>query len=216
MKSHAIFRRLRPCILAMTAFIPIESLATIKCWINHEGVRECGDVIPPEYAQQEHEEKSASGIVTRKHERSKTPEEVAAERVRREEAAHRQAAADADARRQAAADRVLLHTFSSEDDLLLARDGQLANIESQIKVTESHLEKLDRSLDQMIGEAADLERRGRKVPSRLTRNIGEVRGQIEEQKAFIAEKRAEQAQISAKFDRDLARFRELRARPPER
>lgn len=204
------------CVLAALALYSIEPLATIKCWTNKEGVRECGDIVPPEYAQGAHEEKSASGVLVRKHAPSKTPEQIAAERERREAEARAQSIAQEAARKQAAADRVLLQTFSSEDDLKLARDGQLTNLESVIKVTESHVKKLDKSLDQMIGQAADIEKRGRKVPGKLTANIADVRGQIVEQNRFIAEKRAEQDAIRAKFAADIARFRELRAQQAAR
>lgn len=204
------------CVLAALALYSIEPLATIKCWTNKEGVRECGDIVPPEYAQGAHEEKSASGVLVRKHAPSKTPEQIAAERERREAEARAQSIAQEAARKQAAADRVLLQTFSSEDDLELARDGQLTNLESVIKVTESHVKKLDKSLDQMIGQAADIEKRGRKVPGKLTANIADVRGQIVEQNRFIAEKRAEQDAIRAKFAADIARFRELRAQQAAR
>ncbi len=209
-------RRLHAYVLAALALHSIETLATIKCWTNREGVRECGDVVPPEYAQGAHEEKSASGIVLRKHAPSKTPEEIAAERERREAEARAEAAAQGAARKQAAADRVLLQTFSSEDDLELARDGQLTNLASVIKVTESHVKKLDKSLDQMIGQAADIEKRGKKVPATLAANIADVRGQIVEQNRFIAEKRAEQDKIRSKFAEDIARFRELRAQQAAR
>jgi multidrug efflux pump subunit AcrA (membrane-fusion protein) len=197
--------------MVLVGALSAQSPAAIKCWTNRDGVRECGDVIPPEYAQQEHEEKSAGGLLLRKQPRSKTAQEVAAERERRRAEAEAHAKRDDARRKQAAADRVLLQTFGSEDDLGLAREGQLTNIESQIKVTESQLLKLEKSLDQMIGDAADFERRGRKVPPELTDNIREVRDQIASQNNFIAGKRTEQAQIRAKFDRDLARFRELRA-----
>jgi hypothetical protein len=204
------------CVLAALALYSIEPLATIKCWTNKEGVRECGDIVPPEYAQGAHEEKSASGVLVRKHAPSKTPEQIAAERERRAAEARARSIAQEAARKQAAADRVLLQTFSSEDDLELARDGQLTNLESVIKVTESHVKKLDKSLDQMIGQAADIEKRGRKVPGKLTANIADVRGQIVEQNRFIAEKRAEQDAIRAKFAADIARFRELRAQQAAR
>lgn len=216
MNQRRRFRRAHAYVLAVLALHPLESLATIKCWTNKDGVRECGDIVPPEYAQGALEEKSASGVVVRKQAPSKTPAEIAAERERRVAEARAQAAAEELARKQAAADRVLLHTFSSEDDLLLARDGQLTNLESVIKVTESHVKKLDKSLDQMIGQAADIEKRGRKVPGKLAANIANVRGQIVEQNNFIAEKRAEQDLIRAKFAADIARFRELRAQQAAR
>ena len=199
-------------LLAALVLQPLAAHAGIKCWTNNEGVRECGNAVPPEFAQGGHEEKRSNGIVVRKQERSKTPQEVAAEREKLAVEAQAKAASAAAAAKQAAADRVLLDTFSSEDDLMLARDGQLTNVESLIKVTESHVKKLDRQLDQMIGQAADVEKRGRKVPESLTKNIENVRGQIDEQKQFIEAKRAEQKTIGAKFDADIARFRELRSK----
>jgi len=199
-------------VMAVMLLQPLGAQAAIKCWTNRDGVRECGNAVPPEYAQAGHEEKSGNGLVLRKQARSKTPAEIVAEREKQAAAAQTRAAAEAIAVKQAAADRVLLDTFSSEDDLILARDGQLTNVDSLIKVSESHVKKLDRQLDQMIGQAAEIEKRGRPVPENLTRNIDNVRGQIQEQKQFITAKRAEQGSIKAKFDADIARFRELRAR----
>lgn len=208
--SQGSKHRRRITLLALALALPVGAEAGIKCWTNDEGVRECGNAIPPEYAQREHVEKSNSGVVVRKQERSKTKEEILAARAREAEEAKAKAAAAEAAAKRAAADRVLLDTFSSEDDLVLARDGQLTNVEAQIKVTESHVKKLDRQLDQMIGQAADIEKRGRKVPENLARNIDSVRDQIVDQQEFIGEKREEQDAIRAKFDADIARFRELR------
>ncbi len=215
--EHTIFRGGSTSVLASalalvcTLALPGGAEAGIKCWTNSEGVRECGNAVPPEYAQGEHTEQSKGGLVVKKQTRSRTQEEVAAERERQAAAAEAKAAAAAKAAKRAKADRVLLDTFSSEDDLVLARDGQLTNVEAQIKVTESHVKKLNKQLDQMIGQAADIEKRGRKVPENLTKNIESVRVQIDDQHEFIADKRKEQDAIRAKFDADIARFRELRA-----
>lgn len=185
--------------------------AGIKCWTNKEGVRECGNAVPPEYAQAGHEEKSSSGMTVRKQTRAKTPAEVAAERAEREAATKLQAQREAEQRRQAAADKVLLDTFGSEDDLKLARDGQILNIDSQVKLTEGHIAKLQKSLDQMIGKAADHERRNQPVPKDLAENMDSVRSQIAEHRRFISDKHAEKEALHRKFEQDIARFRELRS-----
>ena len=186
--------------------------ATIKCWTNKEGVRECGNAVPPEFAQQAHEEKSASGMTIKRTERSKTPEEIAAARVEQEALAKKQAEIAAIAHKQAAADKVLLATFSSEDDLVLARDGQMANVESQKKLAESRITKLQKSLDQLISKAADRERRGQRVPSEISKEIANLRGQITDQKKFIVAKDTDALKLKGKFEADLARFRELKAK----
>ena len=186
--------------------------AAIKCWTNKEGVRECGNAVPPEYAQQAHEEKSTSGMTIKRTERSKTPEELAAARAEQEALAKKQAEIDAIAHKQAAADKVLLATFSSEDDLVLARDGQISNVESQKKLAESRITKLQKSLDQLISKAADRERRSQRVPSEISKEIANLRGQIADQKKFIVAKDADALKLKEKFEIDLARFRKLKAK----
>lgn len=116
-----------------------------------------------------------------------------------------------EARRKAeAADRVLLATFSSVDDMELARDGRLAAIESQIRLTENQIEKLETNLASIIKNAADMERQGKTPPERIRDDIASVREQIARNEAFIADKRAEQDAVREEFAADIARFRELK------
>ncbi|MGR9089170.1 MAG: hypothetical protein ACU85U_01170 [Gammaproteobacteria bacterium] len=186
--------------------LDVMAAGTIKCWNNHEGVRECGNVVPPEFIQQGHEIKSAGGVTLGRESEARSIQDVEAEHAARSASA----AAAATAREQAAKDRVLLDTFSSEDDMILARDGQIAHLESQAKITESHIDKLKRSLDELIGEAADHERRGKEPPEKLVRDIESLREQIADNEKFIETKRVETREIKEKFQHDIARFRTLK------
>jgi hypothetical protein len=207
MKTHALPRRLlSPTLLLLALAASTPATAAIKCWKNSEGVRECGNAVPPEYAQKSHETVSKQGITKDVAGAAKTMEELEAERAAA--AAAREEAAAAALRRQA--DRVLLDTFASEDDLVLTRDGQIAHLDSQIRLVTGHIEKLQSNLDQMIERAADIERRGEKPSEEMIKNIDNVRGQIAENEAFIATKQAEQEAIRARFDADIERFRELK------
>lgn len=188
--------------------IALPSHAAIKCWKNSEGVRECGNAIPPEYAQQEAVVKDRFGLTIEKQGAAKTMEELEAERAAEEEA--RKAALED--KKRAALDRVLLDTFASEDDLVLTRDGQIAHLDSQIRLTDSHIQKLRNNLDQMMERAAERERRGEEPGEEMLANIENVRGQIAENEAFIATKRQEQEDIRQRFAADIERFRELKGR----
>ena len=181
--------------------------ARIKCWTNKDDVRECGNVVPPEYSQKGHEELSDQGIVINRKERAKTPEELEEER----RLAAIQAEEDRKARKKEIADRVLLDTFASEDDLVLARDGKLAAIKQTIHVTESRIKKLQKSLNEIMSMAAEMERRG-KPPADGTQNeIDAVRAQIAENRAYIKTLRKEQDAVRNAFESDLTRFKELKA-----
>lgn len=178
----------------------------IKCWHNKDGVRECGNTVPPEYAQQGSETKDKFGVTIGESGRAKTMEELEAER-----AATRAKDQEAEAvKKRAAQDRVLLDTFATEDDMVLTRDGQVAHLESQIHLVESHIAKLQKNLDQMIERAAEVERRGEKPGDEIVKNIDNVRNQIAENHKFIDTKHREQGVIRERFEADIARFRQLK------
>lgn len=193
-------------LFALTLLATTPVAAGIKCWTNKDGVRECGNAVPPEYAQQKTEVKDEFGVTVKQSGAAKTIEELeaerAAERVRQSEAVA--------AKKREALDRVLLDTFASEDDLVLTRDGQIAHLDSQIRLTQSHIDKLTKNLDKMIERAAEAERKGDTPSAELTGNIDSLRAQIEENEAFIVTKHEEQEAIRARFDTDIARFRELK------
>jgi hypothetical protein len=204
-RRHALFAALLAASLAAPA------AAEIKCWTNKDGVRECGDVVPPEYSQQGYVRKNERGITVEQKERAKSMEELAEER--------RLAALEAERKReqarQDAKDRVLLNTFASVDDIELARDGQIANIDGQIKVTENQIEKLNVNLAGLIADAAEDERRGKAPDAEVTSRIESLRQQIADNEAFIQDRRREQEALRVQYDRDIARFRELKGLPAQ-
>jgi len=178
----------------------------IKCWHNKDGVRECGNAVPPEYAQQGSETKDKFGVTIGESGRAKTLEELEAERAAGKASEHEAELV----KKRAAQDRVLLDTFATEDDMVLTRDGQIAHLESQIHLVEGHIEKLQKNLDQMIERAAETERRGEKPTEEMVKNIDNVRAQISDNHKFIDTKHREQALIRERFTTDIGRFRELK------
>ena len=203
--THGAYR----LAIAATVMLAFSSPAhAYKCWKNNDGVRECGNTIPPEYAQKSHETINKGGLSIEATERAKTVEELAAERKL-------QQAADLEKleqKKREHSDRVLLDTFASADDLELTRDGQIVHLDSQMRLTQSHIDKLQVNLDKMIDRAADVERRGERPSEEMLANIKSVRGQIAENETFIATKKVEQSDIRARFDADIKRFNELKGK----
>jgi hypothetical protein len=186
--------------------LPGQAHARIKCWTNDEGVRECGSVIPPEYAQKSHEEVSDQGVVVDEKERAKTVEELAEEK----RLADIKADEDRKAEEQAKLDKMLMDTFSSVDDIEMTRDGKISAIDSSIKLANKRSEKLQIDLDKRIETAAVEERAGKAPSETLLKDIESLRRQINDNKSFIAKKRAEQEQLRADYDLDIARFNKLK------
>lgn len=202
--------RSRATLLAALAAALFGQPATagIKCWTNDEGVRECGNSVPPEYAQQGHSELSDQGIVIDRRERAKTDEELAEQRRQAEIAAER----ERELQRQRRQDSILLQTFSSERDIISARDAKLAAMDGQIALAQNRIDKLREDLDKREDKAATAERSGKEPSADLLEDIASLKRQIRSNQAFIEETRTDQEELRKIYDRDLERFRELKAK----
>ena len=192
------------------AAAPSASAGRIVCWTNEDGVRECGNSLPPRYAQQGSEEKSSQGITVKRTARAKTKDELAAERVERQRLDKEEQERQRLDRERRQYDRVLLATFTTEEDLMLTRDGKVAAIESRIKHVQQVGKKLEKRLVQLQAEAARLERAGKPVTDKLQKQITGVQTQIKENREEVTARENEMVAVKERFRVDLARYRELK------
>ena len=200
------YRRLSASLLLPLLLAVSQTEARLYRWVDAEGNVHFSDHLPPQEAQRAHEELDSSGVRVRVVPRAKTPEEIAKER----ELARLRAEQQRLIEEQKARDRVLLRTFRSEDDLILARDGKLAAVDVLIKVTQGNIRRYQTRLGDLQRRAADLERAGRTVPRRLLENIAATRRAIEDAYAQIGRREREKDLIRQAFAKDLERFRELK------
>jgi len=178
----------------------------IKCWKNSDGIRECGNIVPPEYAQKGHEELNAQGIRVKTHERALTKDEIIErKRIKAEEKA-KQDAIEAKQRE----DMVLLSTFANEDEIVMARNGKITAIRTEIRLTNKSLTKAKTRLNETRKQAANYERSGKKAPKKISTEIATSQKQILNYEQFIESKKVELNKITTQFDSDLKRFRVLR------
>lgn len=185
---------------------PGTAQAKIKCWTNSDGIRECGNAVPPEYIQQGHDEVNAQGVRVKRHERAKTEAELAEEaRLKAIEEEKKRLAEE-----QAAHDRVLLDTFASEDEIVMARDGRLTSIKTEIRLTRRSMNAAKERLDQLRKQAANLERAGKPVTEKISTGIEQAQTQIKEYQDFIENKQAEKDKLHQQFEIDVTRYRKLR------
>lgn len=181
----------------------------IKCWTNSDGIRECGNVLPPEYAQQGHEEVNKQGMVTKRHERAKTKEELAEEK----RLAEKKAEEERRLVEQYEKDKVLLQTFSSEDEIIMARDGKITAIQTELRLTRASLKNTKERYRTYHKQAANLERAGKPLTEKLLKDLKAAEKQIAEYETFIEGKQVEQERLTASFEKDMARYKKLKANP---
>lgn len=197
------------CLLIATvlgsSLLPGISQGKMYKWIDENGHVQYGDRIPPQYAKQERKTLNEQGVTVDIKERAKTPEEIAEQRRQ----ARLQAEEAERLRVQEEKDRILLDTFSNEDEMVMTRNGKVGAIDAIIRVTHGRIETLRTRLVELTAEAATLERSGKPVPERLHQEIQSSRLQIQDNEEYIRQKEQEQQDIRTKFETDIQRFREL-------
>jgi len=205
--SHSLRRIiLGTAVIAISVTSLPANAGKIKCWKNNEGIRECGNVLPPEYAQKGHDELNSQGIRVKSHERALTKEEVAERKRIKEEEKAKQDAIAAKERN----DMILLNTFANEDEIVMARNGKITALRTEIRLTNKSLNKAKNRLIETRKQAASYERAGKQAPTKITNEITSNQKQIDNYEQFIASKKQELNKINTQFDADLKRYRVLR------
>ena len=198
---HIGYLLLLPVLLASG---PAQAERMFK-WVDEDGNTHYSDRVPPRHAKQERREYDPRGKEVRVYERAKTPEEKA-------EAARLAAIEEQkkrEAKKKAVHDRSLLATYSSEEDMLMARDGKLASVDALIQLTHSRIESTETRLREYAAEAAEFERSGKPVPPSLQDQIKTARELITENRDFVDQKELERESIAIQFESNIARYREL-------
>jgi len=196
-----------PCLILLPALLMgSEVLAErIFKWVDEEGNTQYGDRVPPQYSNQERSVINDQGRTVKIYEAAKTPEEKAtAEHLAREKADQKKLADQ-----QVVRDHSLLSTYSSEEDMLQARDGKVASVDTLIQLTDSRLDSMEKHLHELTDDAAEFERSGKRLPEGLVNQMKNTREQIKQNQEFIKVKRREKDEIAKKFDVDIKRYREL-------
>ena len=188
--------------------LSLPAQARIKCWENSDGVRECGEKVPPEYAQKSHKEISNQGITVGESARARTKEEIAED----ERLAAIQAEEDRKQAEKDKLDKILLVTYSNTDDIQMTSDGKIAALESTIKLANKRNEKIQANLDKRTATAAAAELAGKQPPEDLLKDIQSLQRQIKNNDKFVVDKRLEQEAIKKEYADKIVRFKELTGR----
>ena len=194
------------CTILALSITPAQA-GKLKKWIDENGQVQYGDSIPPRYAKKSIQTLNNEGVVIKTRAAAKTPEQIAREK----QLAALKASQERVRKAQARNDRILLDTFTNEDEMIMTRDGKVEAIEAIIRVTKGRIEKIRQRLSSQKQRAANMERAGKPVPKSITQKISESRAQIRQNLAYIEKRKQDQQAIKDKFEMDIKRFRELKA-----
>ena len=188
--------------LIAVASLPV-SAETYK-WVDNQGVTHYSGTLPPEYAGRNRQILNKSGVVIRTQD-VLTPDE----RRAKEAESARVSADEAAARDQKRYDKSLVDSYSSVDEIELARsrsmqqlDAGITSINSQVTMVENHLSDLKK-------EVADRRKSNKKVPPFMLNEIKESQDRLSSLQQELDKSKAKRADAQARFDAEKARYREL-------
>lgn len=191
-------------VLAMSA----AAQTRIYCCNDAKGRKVCGDFLPVECHGRAYEERDNRGFVSKSVEAPLSAEQQArrdAETLKKQEEA-KQAAEE---RRRSLA---LLATYSSDKDILAARDRALAEVDKNIKQAQQRLDEADKKKKKLESDKEFY--KGKPLPEQVKADIRDNLKEIEAQKAAVAARTKEAEEVRARFDEERKRYLELTGKKP--
>ena len=209
------FRHIFISIMLMLSLSPQVFAAgktqSFKCWTNKQGIRECGNEVPPEYAQGQTKTMNSRGMTTKVEDRAQTQAEAERRAQEQKEAELQQKKALEASKEQKAYDRVLLSSYLSEEEIVSARTRKLAAIDAAINYNNGVIVKLEEKLKREQQKAESQKNSGKETSADELKDMELLQKQIDDKKTFIATKQKEKEETNVEYEGYLNRFRELKA-----
>ena len=194
------------CLLvagAMVAALPSHA-ETFK-WIDKEGRVQYTDRLPAEAATRGNVELNKQGMPKKITDPALTPEQ----RRILEEKEEQQRQADRATLRQKYQENALLSSYTSENDIDLARRRNLALVGAGILSAEARIKALQRRTAVLEKEKLFYEKKP--FPEKLKRELANIDAEIPKQHALIAQRNEDALAINSRYEEQKVRFRELKA-----
>ena len=108
-------------------------------------------------------------------------------------------------------DRVLLDTYTTERDLIVARDSRLEAVDSQINLAESIINDSNKNIESLETQIAEIKATNREVPQDLYHRLEIEKQQVQVQSGVMKNHKKRHDEISAQFNGYIERFKVLKA-----
>ncbi len=203
-----------------TARVPIVALAIALCvasalaqaqhrykWRDGGGQTHYSDVLSRDAMKLGYEVVNKDGLIVKRVGRLlNTGEREAADRQAAKNKADRDAV-DAGIRN----DRQMLAAFPTESELLTTQRLTLNQLDQALHAGREGLKTQEATLADLLARADDLQHRNVKVSPQLTKQIADLRGQLEQQRGFLERKQRDREAIAASQLDQLKHYRNLKA-----
>lgn len=192
-------------IFMMSALFVASAQAGLYRWIDENGAVHYGDKVPAKYLKQEHEELNEQGTTVKKHDRAMTADERAEKK--KQEAQRKRL--ENEKRAQALRDRVLTDTYTTERDLVAAKDARLDAIDSQLQLSEDIIKSSKVKVKKTALLIENIKKSGKMVPESTYVKLEREKLQLATQKGVQQGHQIKREEVIEQFDGYVERFREL-------
>ncbi|MDO8311967.1 MAG: DUF4124 domain-containing protein [Sideroxyarcus sp.] len=191
---------------ALCAVFSLNAEAKLFKWVDNNGTTHYGETIPPEYANKEAVKLEDGRIKKREEKHEKDAQKAAlkdpaAEKARIEAERH---------------DNALVNTYSSEQEIDLARERNLQQVEAR---RDSNTTLLQSAKENLLGLQKELEnatKLGRKgTKAQLEAEISQAEERISRLQKDLEANAKELETVKARYAADKVRYRELKGFAPQ-
>ena len=199
------------CILLPLSLFLLSSSFSVQAkmykWVDENGQMHFGDKIPLKYQVKKHDVLNERGVVVKHTKAAKTPEEIAIEKELEKE----RKKAELIAKKKKQRDRVLLDTYTTERDLIVARDSRLDAVDSQIQLADSIINDSNKNIESLEKKVEKIKASNREVPPDLYQRIDSEKQQVASHSRVMENHKKRRDDISSQFNGYIERFKVLKA-----
>ncbi|MFV2005102.1 MAG: DUF4124 domain-containing protein [Gammaproteobacteria bacterium] len=206
---------MRPSLLVLTVVIigsAFSAQAKMYKWVDENGQMHFGDKVPIQYMAKEHDELNEQGVVIKHQEAAKTPEQKAEDK----RLAKERKKAELVEKKKRQRDRVLLDTYTTERDLIVARDARLDAVDSQIQLADTIIRDSNKSIESLEKQVAQIKASNREVPAEVYERIESEKQQVKVQSKVKKKHENRHHEIEVQFKDYIERFKVLKAEKKSR
>lgn len=182
--------------LILCAAFSTSAEAKLFKWVDNQGVTHYSETLPPQYAGHSHVQLNKEGQEVS----PKSPKAKKSSRPTPEE----QAAID-----QRQKDKALLDTYSNVNEIDLARNRNLQEVNAQINSIKIQIPPAQASFNQHNKEKEHWVKSGRKVPKYLQNDLANDKAKLDRLQQELTRTQNDAKAIRARYDADKKRYREL-------
>ena len=211
MRMHSI-KVLMSCLMFALVFCGSPAQAKMFKWKDENGQIHYGDKVPTRYLDKERKELNSEGHVVKNVDRAMTAEERE-EKKRLAAVAEEKEKELEEARKR---DRVLLDTYTTERDLIIARDARIDAVNSQVQLSNSIIASANKKLEKTEKQIAKIKASNKEVPAPLLKKLKREKSQLAAHNKVSDGHKQKLEDIQTQFGGYIARFNELKQKKMER